>query len=143
MKILKNQKPTPLSNFEVAKCIESWKQSDLLFDQEIRPQKNQKNLSKPLQLKHSVDVKKIMSNTLSYIKNTEAYVASSYDNVKAIHQLCKEHFLTPAETLQVLNHRPKDDQMLILIIEDIDQRMTEQQQSEFLEKITELMPIHI
>ena len=79
--------------------------------------------------------------TTKFLEHTEAIIASDYENIKLVHKICKKYLLTEAETLQVLNNRPSNEQMLYLIIEDVSERLTDEQQKEFIGEIKRAMPI--
>lgn len=157
MRIIDDEKPKMLTNFEVFQNLRDWQKSDLLNDRSINPNRPNKKKSKKNEidfnedtsiteiksepLKHSADTKFIINSTIKFLQNTEAIIASDYDNIKKVYSICEKFRLTKAETLQVINNRPKNMQMLYLIIQDISDRMTDDQQEEFIKLIQAAMPI--
>ena len=92
-------------------------------------------------IKHNRNIKFMVKATTKFLEHTEAIIASDYENIKLVHKICKKYLLTEAETLQVLNNRPSNEQMLYLIIEDVSERLTDEQQREFIGEIKRAMPI--
>ena len=169
MRPLDTEKPKMLTNYEVYQSIKDWQTTDLINDKSIetRPDRldiygqETKNISGPgatgpeiikiskseLQalnqtaIKHNQNIKFMVKATTKFLEHTEAIIASDYENIKLVHKICKKYLLTEAETLQVLNNRPSNEQMLYLIIEDVSERLTDEQQREFIGEIKRAMPI--
>lgn len=138
MKIDQNVKPILLTNFEVYKGVKEWQNSTFVKNaNENFKQKQEDNMK----LKYEYDLKNLMKTTVEYLENTEAVIASSFDNIKQVAKLCDKYGFTKSETVQVLNNRPKSYIELFLIIEDLDDRISEDDREKLILEIQKIMPI--
>ncbi|XP_072301593.1 DNA-directed RNA polymerase III subunit RPC9 [Eucyclogobius newberryi] len=115
-----------LSNFEIFK---------LLTDLKEQRKDSGKN-------KHSVgqqNLNTIMYETLKYLSKTPCS-RQSPEIVKEFLTTMMPHKLTKAEKLQVLNHRPQTAVEIQLMVEESEERLSEEQIEELIQTIAEILP---
>lgn len=113
-----------VSNFEVLEVLKDIKEG---VSGHRKPGKNQTNLAT------------ILYSTLKYLEQTPC----NKQNRETIAQFTKavEPFkLTQAEKLQLLNQRPTTAVEIQLIVEESEERLTEEQIEELLTIVTETLP---
>ncbi|XP_029468777.1 DNA-directed RNA polymerase III subunit RPC9 isoform X5 [Rhinatrema bivittatum] len=122
----KDSSTTMLSNYEVFQ---------LLTD--LKEQRKESGKSK-----HSVgqqNLNTIMYETLKYLSKTPCQHQSP-EVLRDFLTAMKPHKVTKAEKLQLLNHRPRTAVEIQLIIEESEERLTEEQIEELIETITGILP---
>ena len=122
MKIVEGEAPKLLTNYEVHEAVKETLGI-------VRGQKRDPILNG------------ILKNTDKYLKDKEAIAAASPENLAKVSQICKNYKLTKAETLQFINIRPTEDIHLEMVIDDLDLRLTKDQQESLLKELSEVLVI--
>ena len=122
MKIVEGETPKLLTNFEVYEAVKNTNNRN-------RGQKRDPILAA------------MLKNTDRYFKNQESIAAASPENLAKVNEICKNYKLTKAETLQLINVRPTDELHLVMVIEELDVRLSKDQQVSLLEEIGAVMGI--
>ncbi|XP_077597053.1 DNA-directed RNA polymerase III subunit RPC9 [Stigmatopora nigra] len=123
---VKNANAAMLSNYEVFR---------LLTD--LKEQKKDSGKSK-----HSAgqqNLNTIMYETLKYLSKTPSS-RQRPEMVQAFLSTMRDHKLTKAEKLQLLNHRPQTAVEMQLMVEESEERFSEEQIEELIQTISQLLP---
>ncbi|XP_057677227.1 DNA-directed RNA polymerase III subunit RPC9 isoform X1 [Corythoichthys intestinalis] len=123
---VKNANAAMLSNYEVFR---------LLTD--LKEQKKDSGKSK-----HSAgqqNLNTIMYETLKYLSKTPCS-RQGPEMVQAFLSTMMHHKLTKAEKLQLLNHRPQTAVEMQLMVEESEERFSEEQIDELIQTISQLLP---
>lgn len=82
----------------------------------------------------------LIYETLKYFEQTSPCVEYKIETVEDFVKATKAYKLTKAETVQILNSRPANAVEVQLIIEECEERLSEQQVEDLLNTINHLLP---
>ncbi|XP_071479407.1 DNA-directed RNA polymerase III subunit RPC9-like [Diadema antillarum] len=121
-----NESAAMLSNYEVFSLL-----SDL---QAESARKGKKSISKKQQ-----NLATISYETIKYLEKTPCHLQSA-EVLEAFLKAVAPYKLTKAEKLQLLNHRPTTTVEIMAMIEECEERLTEEQMEELIQVIISTLP---
>ncbi|XP_068572654.1 DNA-directed RNA polymerase III subunit RPC9 [Cebidichthys violaceus] len=119
---VKNANAAMLSNYEVFKLM-----TDLKEQRKDSGKNKQQNLNT------------IMYETLNYLSKTPCS-RQTPEIVKEFLTTMMPHKLTKAEKLQLLNHRPQTAVEIQLLVEESEERLSEEQIEELIQTVADVLP---
>ncbi|XP_076024413.1 DNA-directed RNA polymerase III subunit RPC9 [Genypterus blacodes] len=123
---VKNANAAMLSNYEVFK---------LLTD--LKEQRKESGKTKHSTSQQNLNT--IMYETLKYLSKTPSS-RQSPEILKQFLTTMMPHKLTKAEKLQLLNHRPQTAVEIQLMVEESEERLSEEQIEELIQKVADILP---
>lgn len=121
---VKNENSAFLSNLEVLKLLKDLQAGR---HKQQKPNKHQQNLGT------------ITYETIKYLERTPCALQNP-ERVTAFMLAMKDFELTKAEKLQLLNNRPTSMVEMYLMVEEIEERMTEEQMARLMDAIITHLP---
>ncbi|KAM6907835.1 DNA-directed RNA polymerase III subunit RPC9 [Xenentodon cancila] len=115
-----------LSNYEVFKLLTDLKEQ-------------RKDSGKSKHSNGQQDLNTIMYETLKYLSKMPCS-RQSPEIVKEFLTIMLPHKLTKAEKLQLLNHRPQTAVEIQLMVEESEERLSEQQIEELIQTLADVLP---
>ncbi|KAM6986988.1 DNA-directed RNA polymerase III subunit RPC9 [Aplochiton taeniatus] len=116
-----------LSNYEVFQLLTDLKEQRKDVIRKNKHSAGQQNLNT------------IMYETLKHLSKTPCS-RQSPEIVQDFLTTMKPHKLTKAEKLQLLNHRPQTAVEIQLMVEESEERLSEEQIEELIQKVTAVLP---
>ncbi|KAM9781365.1 DNA-directed RNA polymerase III subunit RPC9 [Syngnathus typhle] len=123
---VKNANAAMLSNYEVFQLLTDLKQE-------------KKDSGKSKHSAGQQNLNTIMYETLKYLSQTPCS-RQHPEMLKAFLSTMMRHKLTKAEKLQLLNHRPQTAVEMQLMVEESEERLSEEQIEELIQIISEILP---
>ncbi|XP_049599681.1 DNA-directed RNA polymerase III subunit RPC9 [Syngnathus scovelli] len=123
---VKNANAAMLSNYEVFQLLTDLKQE-------------KKDSGKSKHSAGQQNLNTIMYETLKYLSKTPCS-RQRPEMLEAFLSTMMRHKLTKAEKLQLLNHRPQTAVEMQLMVEESEERLSEEQIEELIQIISEILP---
>ncbi|XP_008331392.1 DNA-directed RNA polymerase III subunit RPC9 [Cynoglossus semilaevis] len=123
---VKNANAAMLSNYEVFKLLTDMKE-----------QRKESGKSKNSAGQQNLNT--IMYETLKHLSNTPCS-RQNEEVVKVFLTTMVPHKLTKAEKLQLLNHRPQTAVEIQLMVEESEERLSEEQIEELIQTVADVLP---